>query len=295
MLDRDGRAPTWLKNDRHFQRVVVGLVGTLALTAFAVAALWNLRAQDADVRLSRILAGDAQVSQVARVRGWLLGPPRVGLQVGHWLAERHPEETAALRISTGGYARGVEEIDINMAVVTELTRRLSQAGVHVDILPAVVPPDYRADVFLSIHADSSENPERRGYKSAHRQPERNDREPLLLRAIDRAYLEASGLPHDLANISAGMNDYYAFASHRLRHATAPQTPSVIVELGYLSHPDDLAWMQDTAQTAAALERAVLAYLTALERWAPPRGTAEDVRPNVRVLASETCLEPFLPC
>jgi N-acetylmuramoyl-L-alanine amidase len=231
---------------------------------------------------------------VAHLRGWLLGPPRVGLQVGHWLAERHPEETASLRTSTGGYARGVEELTINLEVVTELTRRLTRAGVRVDILPAVVPPGYRADAFLSIHADSSTDPTRRGYKSAHRQPARSAREPLLLRAVDRAYLEASGLPHDLANISGGMNDYYAFASHSLQHATAPRTPSVIVELGYLSHPADLAWMQDTEGAAAALESAVLAYLMALERWVPSE-TSEDVRPEVRVLASEACFEPFLPC
>jgi N-acetylmuramoyl-L-alanine amidase len=270
------------------------LILVFAAAAFATLGAWHLRSQHADVRLSETLGGNAEATAVAHLRGWLLGPPRVGLQVGHWLAERHPEETASLRTSTGGYARGVEELTINLEVVTELTRRLTRAGVRVDILPAVVPPGYRADAFLSIHADSSTDPTRRGYKSAHRQPARSAREPLLLRAVDRAYLEASGLPHDLANISGGMNDYYAFASHRLQHATAPRTPSVIVELGYLSHPDDLAWMQDTERTAAALESAVLAYLMALERWVP-KETSEDVRPEVRVLASEACFEPFLPC
>lgn len=192
--------------------------------------------------------------------------PRVGLQVGHWRADAHPEELARLRWSTGGHAAGVDEVDVNAAVARALRERLRAAGVRVDLLTATVPPGYRADLLVSLHADASGDPGRRGYKSAHFHPPRSPREPVLKRALDEAYLAASGLPTDEHNVSGNMLHYYAFNHRRYRHAAHPETPALIVELGYLSHPVDRGYLTEASGPAEALARGILTYLRETGRW-----------------------------
>ena len=108
-----------------------------------------------------------------------IGPPRVGVQVGHEEAQNHPEELAALRVNTGGHAGGIDEVDVNRAVAQELARRLEANGVTVDLLPATPPEGYHADLFVSLHADASPDTARRGYKTAYFSPPRNPLEPRL--------------------------------------------------------------------------------------------------------------------
>jgi len=81
--------------------------------------------------------------------------PLVALQVGHLNAHEHPDELAPLRASTGGLANGVAEVDVNRRVAVHAAAALEELGVEVQILPATVPPDYRASAFISIHADSN--------------------------------------------------------------------------------------------------------------------------------------------
>lgn len=211
---------------------------------------------------------EVRVVRPAWLRGLanrLAGPPRVGLQVGHLHAADQPDELAGLRFSTGAHAAGLNEVEVNLAVAEALADRLRARGLLVDLLPATVPPGYRADLFLSIHADSSPDPTRSGYKSAHYRPARNAREALLKVAVDRAYLSATGLPDDDRNVSGNMLEYYAFNVRRFHHAVARSTPALIVELGYLSHHRDRALLQRPDELAAALERGVMTYLRDIGR------------------------------
>lgn len=198
----------------------------------------------------------------------LRGPPIVGLQVGHLRADEHPQELARLRVSTGGSAFGVDEVDVNMAVARALERRLAAHGIRVELLPATLPPGYRADVLLSLHADASDDPLRRGYKSAHARHARNRLEPRLQAAIDSAYLATAPLPSDRANVSGAMLDYYAFDARRYRHAAHRATPALIVEMGYLSHDGDRRWLLQESGPATVLAEGVMTYLAAVGRWHP---------------------------
>lgn len=196
--------------------------------------------------------------------GLFAEPLRVGLQIGHLDAAEQPEELASLRTSTGGHWDGIDEVDMNLAVAGELAALLEASGITVDLLPATVPPYYRADLLLSLHFDASPDEERNGYKSAHFLPARNPHEPLLKLLVDRAML-ATGLADDDHNVSGNMLHYYAFNERRFRHSVARTTPALLVELGYLSNPADMALADDPAHLARALRRGVLDYFAAIGR------------------------------
>lgn len=193
------------------------------------------------------------------------GPVRVGLQVGHLKSLEHPEELAKLRYNTGAHAGGLNEVDVNANVARHLSDSLSLEGIEVDILPATLPPNYKADLLLALHADASPDPRRRGYKSSHAREPRNAREPELKRYIDEAYFYFSGLPDDDANVSGSMLEYYAFNYRKYRHSAAPSTPALLVEMGYLSHPDDRAFLVNPVNPAYALKQGIIRYLAAQNR------------------------------
>lgn len=230
----------------------------------------NIRAADLG-RTVRGLApsfGDVRVFRSGASRtiaNLVKGPVRVGIQVGHLAAGEQPDELATLRYSTGAHAHGVDEVEVNLAVATDLAERLAARGIEAELLPATVPPGYRAELVLSIHADANDDLTRSGYKSAHFQPARNPREALLKVSIDRAMLRATGLRDDDNNVSGNMLHYYAFNHRRFRHAVAGSTPALLVELGYLSNRSDLSLLKRSDLLAEALELGVLAYLRDIGR------------------------------
>jgi N-acetylmuramoyl-L-alanine amidase len=206
-----------------------------------------------------------------RSGGWqgilntLKGPARVGIQIGHFEVSNHPEELANLRYNTGASVGGVNEVDVNLVVAQTLRDMLENEGIVVDLLPATVPRNYKADVFVSLHADSSEDSKRRGYKSAVFRFERNKRDALLKSIIDKNYFYFSGLPDDDSNVSGSMLEYYAFNHQRFKHTVNRRTPAIIVEMGYLSNAEDLAFLEDPVNPAYALKIGILSYLKEVGR------------------------------
>ena len=194
-----------------------------------------------------------------------LGPPRAGVQIGHDGAGAHPDELGHLRGNTGGYADGVDELTINRSVALALQTRLEAQGVTVDLLRATPPAGYHADVVLSLHADSVDDPARRGYKSAHFKPPRSLLEPRLKRAVDHRYLEATGAADDTPNTTEAMEEYYAFNFRAYRHTVHPATPALLVELGYLSSPADAALLAQPERLADALAEGVTDFLRVRNR------------------------------
>jgi N-acetylmuramoyl-L-alanine amidase len=165
------------------------------------------------------------------------GPKRIGLQAGHWRTEETPDELR--RLGGGSSGGGRAEWEVNLDVARRVADLLEQSGVEVDVLPATIPPRYRAHAFLAIHADGDESGALRGYKLARAvfsaTPEADDR---LLAALYDAYGRATGLPRDDLHISRRMTAYYAFNSRRYCHAVAPGVPSAIVEMGFLTSAAD---------------------------------------------------------
>lgn len=273
----ESRPSTW----RRARRRVLGAALLVALTALVLLNTVGLAARWASPKLSlgaggvlsaveRLVAGNEvrvlRPSFVRTLANRLAGPVRVGLQVGHLDAALQPDELADLRYSTGAHASGFDEVDVNLAVVEALAARLAGRGIEVDVLPATIPAGYSADLVLAVHADSSLDPQRSGYKSAHFLPARNPREALLKVAIDRAMFQATRMADDDRNVSGNMLHYYAFNSARFRHSVAARTPALLVELGYLSNASDLKLLTQPDLLAAALEYGVLGYLSDIYRW-----------------------------
>jgi N-acetylmuramoyl-L-alanine amidase len=185
--------------------------------------------------------------------------PRVGIQVGHWKSNELPDELKRLRTSSGAFAAGYKEADVNLNIAQRVVKLLESRGLAVDLLPATVPPSYDADAFVAIHADGSSSGNSRGFKIA--TPWRTSRaSQQLLDVMTAEYRSATGLPQDGA-ITFNMKGYYAFNQRRHTHAIVKTTPAVIVETGFLTSAADRAVLITRADDVAiGIANGVIRYL-----------------------------------
>lgn len=197
------------------------------------------------------------------------GPKRVGLQAGHWRNSEVPQELRRL-IGSGTSGGGRAEWEVNLDIAERAAAILEGYGVQADILPATVPPSYRAHAFISIHADGDLSGALRGYKVARAGfspiPETDD---LLVEALYAEYGPATGLRSDPEHVSRRMLYYYAFNSRRYCHAIAPGVPAVIIEAGFLTNASDRVLLLGRPDLAAqGVARGVLSFLGLLEPASP---------------------------
>lgn len=192
------------------------------------------------------------------------GPIRIGIQPGHWRIDELPDNLARLRTSTGAAYGTLRELDLNMAVSRVLVDTLNAAGYQAELVPAAVPAGYRADVFVSVHADRADRPDRRGWKlSPPWRPSRRSSE--LAEAFTAAFLE-SGLPQDHGGITANMRGYFGFSWWRYDNVMSPYTPAVLVEMGFMGNAADRARMLDQPELyAAIMQRGIELYLQTHDR------------------------------
>jgi N-acetylmuramoyl-L-alanine amidase len=165
------------------------------------------------------------------------GPRRVGLQAGHWLTNQVPPELG--RLQAGAVGGGKQEWEVNLEVARRTAALLEAAGIQVDVLPSTIPPRYRANVFIALHADGDPAGLAHGFKVTRpgfsSVPDVDDR---LVDTLNRVYGTDTELPRDDEHISLRMRYYYAFNSRRYCHAVAPGVPQAIVEMAYLTSPAD---------------------------------------------------------
>lgn len=176
------------------------------------------------------------------------GPVRVALQVGHWRTDEAPRELNGLR-DGGTRWRGTAEWEVNLTIAQRTAELLRAEGYEVDVLPAVVPPGYRAHLFISIHADGSNDPGATGYRIAAPRWDATGRADQVAELLERSYGEATGLPL-LPTVTRRMSAYYAFNFRRYEHALHPMTVAVILETGFLTSARDRRVIVDAPERAA---------------------------------------------
>jgi N-acetylmuramoyl-L-alanine amidase len=191
------------------------------------------------------------------------GQKRVGLQAGHWMNEDVPPELG--RLQGGSSGGGKQEWQVNLDIAQRTAALLEAAGVQVDVLPATVPPGYRANVFVALHADGDPAGAAHGFKVARpgfsSLPDVDDR---LVETMNQVYGADTELPRDDEHISLRMRYYYAFNSRRYCHAVAPGVPQAIVEMGYLTSAGDRQFLiGDPDKLAHGLADSIQTFLSSL--------------------------------
>jgi hypothetical protein len=190
-------------------------------------------------------------------------PRRVGLQAGHWRNDEVPPELG--RLEGGAVGGGKQEWEVNLDVARRAAALLEAASIQVDVLPATVPPSYRANAFIALHADGDPAGVANGFKITRpgfsSLPDVDDR---LVDALNQGYAADTELPRDDAHISLRMRYYYAFNSRRYCHAVAPGVPQAIIEMGYLTSPVDRRLLiGDPDRLARGVADGVQAFLSTL--------------------------------
>lgn len=177
------------------------------------------------------------------------GPPRVGIQAGHWQLDAVPEELEGLRASSGARGGGYTEQETVLAIARQVKTLLEAEGFVVDLLPATVPIDYYADAFVSIHADGATSANVNGFKISGPRRDFSGKADDLVQALYKSYGEETGLRED-NNITRRMSGYYAFNWRRYDHALHPQTPAAIIETGFMTSTHDRSLIVDAPHIAA---------------------------------------------
>ena len=192
------------------------------------------------------------------------GPVRIGLQVGHWKTEEAPRELSGLR-RNGTRWQDHAEWEVNLAIAQATAELLKEEGYEVDLLPAVVPPGYRAHLFISIHADGSNDSRATGFRVAAPRRDATGRASDFVGLLEESYGKETGL-RNLPDVTRRMRNYYAFNFRRYEHALHPMTIAVILETGFLTSPRDRAVILDDPERAA---RGILEAVKAYEVTPPP--------------------------
>ena len=193
------------------------------------------------------------------------GPRKVGIQAGHWRTSEAPPELRQLIDQTGTSWAGYREWETNLDIAERVAAILRAKGISADVLPTVIPPGYVADAFVALHSDGDGTGDKSGFKLAH-SSRRTPHEDALQRHLTEVYAAATGLAYDAAGISGGMRGYYAHSWSRVRNATSPFTPSVILEMGFLSNDNDRGLIVDEPdRLARAIAAGILNFLEATPR------------------------------
>ncbi|MBI2325194.1 MAG: N-acetylmuramoyl-L-alanine amidase [Chloroflexi bacterium] len=188
------------------------------------------------------------------------GPRRIGIQAGHWETEKAPPELWRLLTQTGTAWGGVTEVQINLDIAKRVRPILEAKGFVVDVLPTTIPPGYVADAFVALHGDGDGTGVNSGFKMAF-SSRRTPYEAALLESIKTHYAAATGLGYDGQRVTRQMLGYYAMSWQRNKYATAPHTPSVILEMGYVSNDGDRELMIDRADViAGGVAEGILRFL-----------------------------------
>ena len=149
--------------------------------------------------------------------------PLVGIVAGHWGNDSGAE-----------CPDGVTEEQINLDIARRVTEKLRAKGIWTDLLQEFDSrlTNYRADVLLSIHADSCKpieaDPPATGFKVARSAasaiPMTEDR---LVACLKAEYQAATKMVFHENSITPDMTSYHSFSEINA------ETPAAIIETGFL--------------------------------------------------------------
>lgn len=168
---------------------------------------------------------------------------KVGIQAGHWKTYDVPDELSQLRYATGAMQSNWDEFIVNLETAKKVVALLQAKGVEAELLPTTIPEDYKADAFVALHGDASQNIHASGFKVVHSEWSDNaNRDDVLVGDITTDYQGATGLKEDRNTITDDMTEYYAFNYRDYKHSVDSDTPTAILEMGFLTNDSDRGLM-----------------------------------------------------
>ncbi len=152
---------------------------------------------------------------------------------------------------------GLTEAQVNLAVAEAVVREVEVRGASADLLAEFDErlPGYRADLLISIHADSCDV-DLSGYKVAGPEGPTSDAgqaSTRLVACLWREYGRVTGLPRHADTITSDMSRYHAFRE------IAATTPAAIIEIGFLKADRDLLTRQPQ-RIAAGIVAGITCFL-----------------------------------
>jgi N-acetylmuramoyl-L-alanine amidase len=175
----------------------------------------------------------------------LLHQIKIGIVAGHWQSD-----------SGAVCPDNLQEDRINLDVASRVVAILQYEGYDAELLPEFSEKltGYRANAFVSIHADSCDVPEASGFKvarvAASAIPEEEDR---LVECLIREYGKVTGLRFHRDSITFDMTEYHAFKEIH------PQTPGAIIELGFMGADREIL-TEHSSRVAEGVVQGIVCFL-----------------------------------
>jgi N-acetylmuramoyl-L-alanine amidase len=175
---------------------------------------------------------------------------------------------------------GLTENEINYSVASRVVEELHRQGYVADLLDEFDPrlQDYRASALISIHANTCQDFGElvTGYMVAQQEARPEGGEDSRLReCVAQHYGAASGLDRRL-NLTHDMTDYYVF------RAIHPQTPGVILELGFMLADRDLLVNRPDAMAEGVLNGILCFIRPDMPPTAEPSAPTPEATPTAGV-------------
>lgn len=185
----------------------------------------------------------------------------------------------------GAVAGGVREADLALAYARTLSRELARRGhvvaltrnTDVDLAPGVTPWQpkgksvdlnrrcatanaFNADAFVSLHANAAGTAKANGAWVLHAQGSKRGK--ALAIATFRELAKLQGVVDADAEAEVFPDQSPQVAGRRLAVLNGTNMPAILVELGFLTNPQDVTQLSDLATA----ERVCAAIANGLESW-----------------------------
>ncbi|GIW65966.1 MAG: hypothetical protein KatS3mg094_485 [Candidatus Parcubacteria bacterium] len=162
----------------------------------------------------------------------------IAIQIGHFIEENQLPFELRKVSKVGAIVNEIKEVDINKNIAYRIKEILQQYGYEkITILPAIIPQDYYASVFISLHSNKADK-FTSGFMVSTPFKDYSGLAKKLKSILIKEYSSSTGLQF-IDKVTTNMTHYYAFNWSRFKRTIHPKTPAVIIEMGNINNQNDL--------------------------------------------------------
>jgi N-acetylmuramoyl-L-alanine amidase len=184
---------------------------------------------------------------------------KIAIQIGHLIEENLPWELRNLAQGGGAIVENIKEVEINKNIAYKVKDLLEKEGYQVEILSAIIPPEYYADVFIALHANSTAK-SISGFMISTPYKDYSQKADKLKKFLIKEYQKETGLDF-LDYTTPQMTFYYAFNWSKFKRAIHPKTPAVIIEMGNMQNINDLnLLLNQPEKIAQGIAKGIILFL-----------------------------------